>query len=165
MLSFHQLDAVLMLLKGKFMQIAIILLQHSRNRRFASIICWFRALLKPALRKSRLSITFFTDLEDLSTIPQNNLTENMKNWTDRFPRLSRLNQGLKGRIETNSNIIFFKKNSLFFGPDPHGILRCVDRCWPSVRQALRSETPRTSRTCSMHRRRREGLSSFPLRPR
>ena len=39
MLSFHQLDAVLMLLKGKFMQIAIILLQHSRNRRFASIIC------------------------------------------------------------------------------------------------------------------------------
>ena len=38
----------------------------------------------------------------------------MKNWTDRFPRLSRLDQGLKGRIETNSNIIFFKKNSLVF---------------------------------------------------
>ena len=41
----------------------------------------------------------------------------MKNWTDRFPGLSRLDQGLKGRIETNSNIISFKKNSLVFGPD------------------------------------------------
>ena len=108
MLSFNQLDAVLMLLKGKFMQIAVILLQHSRNRRFTSIICWFRALLEPTLRKSRLSITFFTDMEEVSIIPQNNLTENMKNWTDRFPRLSRLDQGLKGRIESNSNIIFLR---------------------------------------------------------
>ena len=56
-------------------------------------------------------------MEEVSIIPQNNLTENMKNWTDRFPGLSRLDQGLKGRIETNSNIISFKKNSLVFGPD------------------------------------------------
>ena len=29
---------------------------------------------------------------------------------------------------------------------PHGTLRCVERCWPSVRQTLRSDTLRACRT-------------------
>ena len=37
----------------------------------------------------------------------------MKNWTDRFPRLSRLDQGLKGRIETKSNIFFLRRIHYF----------------------------------------------------
>jgi len=43
-------------------------------------------------------------------------------------------------------------------------LRCVDRCWPSVRQARRSDTPSSWRTWSMHLWRREGLRSFPVQP-
>ena len=29
---------------------------------------------------------------------------------------------------------------------PHGTLRCVERCWPSMRQTLRSDTLRVCRT-------------------
>jgi hypothetical protein len=47
---------------------------------------------------------------------------------------------------------------------PRGILRCVDRCWPSAAQARRSEIDRDCRTCAMHARRRAGLSSFPVLP-
>lgn len=47
---------------------------------------------------------------------------------------------------------------------PCGTLRCVERCWPSVRQVRRSETPSVCRTRSMHLRRREGLRSFPVQP-
>jgi len=38
----------------------------------------------------------------------------------------------------------------------------VERYWPSTRHARRSETHNFRRTCSMHARRREGLSNFPL---
>src|SRR5204862_4911234 len=47
---------------------------------------------------------------------------------------------------------------------PCGILRCVERCWPSAAQARRSETPSSQRTCSMQARRRAGLSNFPGKP-
>jgi hypothetical protein len=47
---------------------------------------------------------------------------------------------------------------------PRGILRCVERCWPSAAQARRSEIDSTPRTCSMQARRRAGLSSFPGPP-
>src|SRR5206468_5416120 len=47
---------------------------------------------------------------------------------------------------------------------PCGVLRCVERCWPSAAQARRSETPREQRTCSMQARRRAGLSNFPVPP-
>ena len=44
---------------------------------------------------------------------------------------------------------------------PWNLAARVERCWPSVRQTLRSETLRVCRTRSMQRHRREGLSSFP----
>ena len=42
--------------------------------------------------------------------------------------------------------------------------RCVDRAWPSTRQARRSETPSWWRTWSTACRRRGGLRSFPRSP-
>src|SRR5689334_622151 len=39
---------------------------------------------------------------------------------------------------------------------PRGVLRCVERCWPSAAQARRSETFSSRRTCSMQARRRAG---------
>ena len=47
---------------------------------------------------------------------------------------------------------------------PRGTLRCVERCSPSAKQARRSETCSCARTCSMQRRRRAGLRSFPEPP-
>src|SRR5436190_9689921 len=47
---------------------------------------------------------------------------------------------------------------------PCGILRCVERCWPSAAQARRSETRSSRRTCSIQARRRAGLSNFPGLP-
>ena len=45
-----------------------------------------------------------------------------------------------------------------------GILRCVERCWPSAAQARRSDTRSPLRICSMLARRRAGLSNFPVQP-
>src|ERR1051325_4769671 len=45
-----------------------------------------------------------------------------------------------------------------------GILRCVERCWPSAAQARRFEIDSCRRTCSTQARRRAGLSSFPGPP-
>ena len=40
----------------------------------------------------------------------------------------------------------------------------VDRGWPDTRHTLRSDTQKTSLTCSVHRRRRVGLRNFPQTP-
>ena len=44
------------------------------------------------------------------------------------------------------------------------VLRCVERCWPSTRQAKRSDTPNASLARSTQARRRAGLKSFPTQP-
>ena len=46
---------------------------------------------------------------------------------------------------------------------PLGALRCVDRCCPRTRHASRSDTPNMRTVWSMQRRRRAGLTSFPMR--
>ena len=44
-----------------------------------------------------------------------------------------------------------------------GSRRWVERCWPTTRQARRSETPNRSRSTCTARRRRVGVRSFPRR--
>src|SRR3984893_17743694 len=44
------------------------------------------------------------------------------------------------------------------------ILRCVDRCWPKMRHANRSETPNVSMARSTQMRRRAGLTTFQEGP-
>ncbi|GJE01225.1 hypothetical protein GMJLKIPL_3154 [Methylobacterium isbiliense] len=47
---------------------------------------------------------------------------------------------------------------------PRGLLPCVERCCPRARQARRSETVSTVRTCSMQAHRRAGLRRILVPP-